>query len=756
MSAVLSLHPAALVEAALVLALKGYPVFPCNAMKRPTTEHGHLDASMDPATIRRLFANPLARHIAIPTGAKSGIDVLDIDPRHEGDIWLEANEHRIPPTRRHGSVSGGWHILFRHGPHQLRSANAKLAPGVDLKTDGGYVIWWPSVGLAVRGPEAAEWPADLVGEIAQRTGRRTQHEIGPDVAGLAAPSAAALCRLLDELPNPIATTRTDWVEVMLATAGAMEGLRQAGELADQDEEAIEAAAVGWASRWPGCEDPEAERAKWAADWTQRTEYRSGWSKLLHAAKRAGLSSFAIEDAQADFAALVLDPVDDPEPAAPVGAPPSRSTGLRVLTMAECDQGEARGYVIKGLLAPRDVACIFGAPGAGKSLLAPKLAHAVATGSPAFGHRTRRGRVLYIASEDPTGMRGRMSALRQACGDTDDLLLVEGVGNLLTEGSEERKALVAVVAQHKPVLLFIDTLAMAFPGLEENSAEGMGRVVAVARGLARGGAAVVLIHHDTKASDGTPRGHSLFNGALDMSLHLDPQDEHRIVRGSLKKNRNGPCDLDLAFRIGVQDRGEDVDGDPILLPYAIELDAPPPAAKRPLPPIARLALETLRTVSSTVEETAPNGAGMVTMWAWKEACYSRGVSASDTQDSKRKAVQRAIEKLVQEGEVIVRAPHVWLKRPNVEDFDVSEEATNSAFSDSRNVAYKITPNNGSQAGQPGHVPDKSDLSGKAEPDRTDMSGCPPYPTGGCPDVRSAAAECPSSTSERYDGLEGLLE
>jgi hypothetical protein len=717
-TASISLHPAALVAAALDLADRGIPVFPCNATKRPTTEHGHLDASIDPATIRRMFANPLARHIGIPTGEQSGIDVLDIDPRKGGDAWLAANEHRLPPTRRHGSLSGGWHILFRYGPHRLRSSNDRLAPGVDLKTDGGYAVWWPASGLAVTGPEPIDWPADLVDEIASRTGRRALGEVGPDVAGLAAPSAAALVRLLDELPNPIAATRTDWAEIMLAAAGALAGLRQAGELADGDEAAIEAAAVGWACRWPGCEDPEAERAKWESDWVQRTEYRSGWYRLLAAAKRAGLSAFAIEDAQADFAALQPEPGEAGMPV-PSAAPAPRLTGLRVLTLAECDRSESRGYVIKGMLAPRDVACIFGAPGAGKSLLAPRLAHAVATGSPAFGQRTRQGTVLYIAAEDPTGMRGRLSALRQACGDTDRLLLVEGVGNLLTEGGDERKALVAVVAEHKPALIIIDTLAMAFPGLEENSAEGMGRVVAVARGLTRGGAAVVLIHHDTKASDGTPRGHSLFNGALDMSLHLDPQDEHRIVRGKLMKNRNGPCDLSLAFRIGVQDRGEDEDGDPILLPYAVEIDTPPPAARKPLPPIAKLALETLRTITATVEEVAPNGAGMVTMWAWKAACYERGVSAADTVDSKRMAVKRAIERLVQDGEVIVRAPHVWLKRPTVEDFDVAEKTTNPGTE------------------HPEHSPNSSELFAEAEPDKTNSVRGEYTPSGYSRTVRSAA-------------------
>ena len=135
------------------------------------------------------------------------------------------------------------------------------------------------------------------------------------------------------------------------------------------------------------------------------------------------------------------------------------------------------------------------------------------------------------------MRGRIKALRQAHGDAQGFQLVEGVADLLASDSPDLIALKSAVKEQRPSLIFIDTLAMAFPGLEENSAEAMGRVVAVARALTRWGAAVVLIHHDTKAADATPRGHSLLNGALDVALHVK-RDEGGIIRGHLTKNRNG--------------------------------------------------------------------------------------------------------------------------------------------------------------------------------------------------------------------------
>lgn len=150
-----------------------------------------------------------------------------------------------------------------------------------------------------------------------------------------------------------------------------------------------------------------------------------------------------------------------------------------------------------------MACIFGAPGAGKSLLAPFLGYKVAQGVEAFGMRTKQGGVFYVAAEDPHGMRGRVKALKTAHGDAPTFHLVEGVSDLLASESPDLAALRAAAKERRPALIFIDTLAMAFPGLEENSSEAMGRVVAAARGLTEWGAAVVLIHHGTKAEGSTP-------------------------------------------------------------------------------------------------------------------------------------------------------------------------------------------------------------------------------------------------------------
>src|SRR5206468_14766 len=82
------------------IVAQGYPVFPCNADKKPLTEHGFKDASSDPAMIRTMFANPAAVMIGVPTGVITGLVVVDVDVKEnrQGMDWLNANSHRMPQT----------------------------------------------------------------------------------------------------------------------------------------------------------------------------------------------------------------------------------------------------------------------------------------------------------------------------------------------------------------------------------------------------------------------------------------------------------------------------------------------------------------------------------------------------------------------------------------------------------------------------------------------------------------------------------
>src|SRR6516164_8514480 len=145
-------------------------IFPCRADKKPACEHGFDDAVADQAGIDRLWSAVWPRNrptalIGVATGVISGIAVIDIDPRRGGDKWFFENRDRLPKTRTHETQSFGQHLIYRHLPG-LRCSKDRIAPGVEVKADGGYAIWWSSHGCRVLcdGPVAL-FPASLKAEL---------------------------------------------------------------------------------------------------------------------------------------------------------------------------------------------------------------------------------------------------------------------------------------------------------------------------------------------------------------------------------------------------------------------------------------------------------------------------------------------------------------------------------------------------------------------------------------------------------------
>ena len=148
---------------AMALASQGTSVFPCSgSTKRPCTDNGFHDAVRSAHEADRLFSERPGELIGVPTGPANGFDVLDYDPRHDGHIWFNEHRHRLPTTRKHSTRGGGEHLLFKHHPG-IRNSESKIAPGVDVRGEGGYVIWWPAHGCPVTSEHPiADWPEWLL------------------------------------------------------------------------------------------------------------------------------------------------------------------------------------------------------------------------------------------------------------------------------------------------------------------------------------------------------------------------------------------------------------------------------------------------------------------------------------------------------------------------------------------------------------------------------------------------------------------
>jgi putative DNA primase/helicase len=135
--------------AALGLAEEGLPIFPCQpADKRPYTVHGFKDATRDPKQITAWWRRWPGALLGVPTGRASGLLAIDTDPA--GAAWHHENHDRLACGRTH-RTRRGHHLLYRYPDIEIRNSAGRIAPGVDVRGEGGYIIWWPAHGMEVVG-----------------------------------------------------------------------------------------------------------------------------------------------------------------------------------------------------------------------------------------------------------------------------------------------------------------------------------------------------------------------------------------------------------------------------------------------------------------------------------------------------------------------------------------------------------------------------------------------------------------------------
>jgi hypothetical protein len=143
---------ATILEAALDYAKRGIPVFPVNPLdKHPLTGRGFKDATISASQIETWWKQNPDAMIGIPTGEASGFWVLDadVDPIKGLDGLtelekLQAQNGTLPPTLTSITPRGGKHFFFRWSPG-IRNSSSKIAPGLDVRGAGGYVILPPSM-----------------------------------------------------------------------------------------------------------------------------------------------------------------------------------------------------------------------------------------------------------------------------------------------------------------------------------------------------------------------------------------------------------------------------------------------------------------------------------------------------------------------------------------------------------------------------------------------------------------------------------
>ena len=139
-----------MLAAALALAGRGVPVFPCVPNgKRPLgrlVPNGLYNATTDIELVSRWWKSYPAANLAAPTGLLT-FDVLDVDQKPDGTGWPAFNRLKaaglLPePFMVVSTPSGGLHAYYVGTDQACGSLKRWF---IDFKSSGGYVVVPPSV-----------------------------------------------------------------------------------------------------------------------------------------------------------------------------------------------------------------------------------------------------------------------------------------------------------------------------------------------------------------------------------------------------------------------------------------------------------------------------------------------------------------------------------------------------------------------------------------------------------------------------------
>ncbi|MBN2629100.1 MAG: AAA family ATPase [Rhodobacteraceae bacterium] len=325
------------------------------------------------------------------------------------------------------------------------------------------------------------------------------------------------------------------------------------------------------------------------------------------------------------------------------------------------------YMVKGWLDREAFSVLYGESNVGKTFLALDLAMHVASGEDWHGIRVNGGNVVYIAGEGGSGINNRIEAMRlhyadmmQAM-DGGDFILMKTALDLC--GATDAAALCEALKDDfiDPILIIIDTLAMAFGSGDENTAKDMGAFVQNCRHIRTAtGAHVMVIHHSGKDTTKGARGSGSLRGASDTEIELTRDGE--VIVATQRKQRDMQVGKPFAYTLKSVFLGNDEDGDKVFSAVVLPTEAP---AKRP-PRLKGQALIAMQAFSDAVKdhgvtkggEDFPTNRKCVSLEDWREACDRHSLSAGEGDSSKRTAFHKAWKGLQERGVIRVLDGFAW--------------------------------------------------------------------------------------------------
>jgi putative DNA primase/helicase len=130
------------IKTILMMARHGYALLPLmQGGKAPAIEKGVTAASKDLALIKKYFGEHPEHNWGIATGMISGIIALDVDgPKGRASLKALTESKGPLPKTVIVQTPNGWHYYFRAPGYRVPNSVSRIAKGIDVKGDGGYVV----------------------------------------------------------------------------------------------------------------------------------------------------------------------------------------------------------------------------------------------------------------------------------------------------------------------------------------------------------------------------------------------------------------------------------------------------------------------------------------------------------------------------------------------------------------------------------------------------------------------------------------
>ena len=444
------------------------------------TRHGVKDATTDKVTIRRWWREHPDANIGVATGKVSNLTVIDVDPRHGGLESLRQFEDEngplpdVPAVRTGG---GGLHFYFKYLPG-LGNKTA-LLPGLDVKSDGGYVVYPGSTHESGR---RYRW-------LHGRTPRKVS----------TAPFPAALLKLIRPRTSS-ATPDSDAVIPSGRRNATLASLAGAMRYRGATPQAIEAALLEDNAR--RCNPP-----------LQDAEVRN----VAHSVSRYAPSDIGILSAQSK--------TDERA---------ERKLHFRTGKQIADETPTEVPWIVPRWIASGAITEADGKVKLGKTTLLTHIVSAVLNGFPFLGQSTSQTEVMYLTEQHLISFRAAME--RANLLGRRDFTVLSWTDTIGMSWPSVVSAAVDECKKRKAGLLIVDTLGQ-FAGLVGDSENNAGDALKALRPLqlaAKQGIAVVIVRHERKSGGSigdSARGSSAFAGAVDiiMSVRRPEGNQARNVR-----------------------------------------------------------------------------------------------------------------------------------------------------------------------------------------------------------------------------------